>query len=176
MDTTQLSDCLYLADPAKLYFIPYCDGDLTGRCSTCQKTACKGWWGGDNREDDEDEGDRQIAPKRQTRENRVLELELAYRELGQTSEEGLVFAEDTPSPLDYLSCPDFLVDTTPYEKPSAWERGYNAATQGVVKGRGRPKLNPDAAPADLDEVAGNEWRGGYCEGLRCLARFPNSHR
>lgn len=88
-----LTRCFYVADPSKLFFVPYCNGELRGECQQCQRRVCRGFWGGDNPSevDEVEENHRQptqrVAPYKQPpmtpqeRENRVLALMGEYEKV-----------------------------------------------------------------------------------------------
>lgn len=160
-----MDNFFYLADPAKLFFVPLCEGELTGACEACNRVVCKGFWGGDNRTDSEEEA---VSPQTevcQTREDRVVQLAMAYSKK----------EEDCESPLDILPAPCFgdTSDPVDYLGLDPYNRGMKAALLAVdrVRGRGRPTKATTTPPDDYTPEEGDAWRGGYCEGLRLNARF-----
>ena len=164
----------YLADLSRLFFVPLCEGELTGACESCNRVVCKGFWGGDNRTDaDSDKEDSPSLEVCQTREDRVLQLAIAY----SVKEAMWDNDEDCESPLDTLPAPSFGDTSDPIGESGLdpYSKGLKAALLVVRKvgGRGRPPKLTTTPPDDYTSEEGDAWRGGYCEGLRLNARFPN---
>jgi len=163
-----LSDCLYIANPSKLYFVPYCDGDIRGECLDCKRQACRGFWAGDNRSAvDNDESTEQPTYQDRTARVDLLATEYAKYAPGWDDEN-----PELPSPLDYLPTP-LLEPSKEGEIPDPYILGLRAALPPGRKPGPRPKLQTDP-PDRLSEGDKDQWRGGYCEGKRLVARFPKS--
>ncbi len=87
----------YLADPAKLYFIPLCNGDMEpGKCGGCIRRRCKGFWAGETPLGENSQAP-MVAPIVETREKRVERLTIAYAPYLE--------GEDGPSCVSELSPP-----------------------------------------------------------------------
>ena len=107
---TDLSDCFYLADLTKVYFVPHCDGDIRGECTQCTKRVCKGFWGGDGlgpytHPDDGMPNTPKEVVRLQTREERVEELTQRFAKLWEKGE-AIDNNRFAPSLFDRLPVPD----------------------------------------------------------------------
>jgi hypothetical protein len=166
--SVDLSDCLYVADMSKLYFVPYCEGDIRGGCNNCKCKVCSGFWAGDNRSAvDNDESTEQ--PNYQDRSKRVDTLAAEYAKYthGWDDENS-----DLPSPLDYLPIP-VLEPSNEGVIPDPYILGLRAALPPGRKPGPRPQQKT-VPPEKFSQTEADEWRGGYCEGKRLVARFPKS--
>jgi len=79
---------------------------------------------------------------------------------------------ELPSPLDYLPTP-LLEPSKEGAIPDPYILGLRAALPPGRKPGPRPKLQTEP-PEKLSQKDAKEWRGGYCEGKRLVARFPKS--
>lgn len=163
----------YVAPKGSMFFVPYCDGDICGECKNCTKGVCRGFWGGGNEPENDNEWKHSSKNKEifDSREARITQLEAAYQDILSSG----MPENDMPSPFDTLQ-PARLEGVSRNTLYNLLHQDYY--DKGFFASLGHLLGNSTARPPKIMEPPkgctpkqANDWRGGYCEGLRLKSKI-----